>query len=243
MDFFTKQQQLISQLQGVTPENFNYWECFGLILKVIGLIIGYAIIYVVIPIAVIGLIIFSIAMLPSILFKISAADRTIKEISYDTHPGMCSTYLGMCFTYERGKWGEYLKKQKKAKHSIIVIFSVVAILLISPIYFSPEASFWGWVTILIGIGIAVYAVYFWDPVSTITKNEKEIYEKMVYDLLWQRAYQNASPQEKESKTAMHTIIVADFKEHRSDFAYNAIMKERDKKDKEGENIIWTFLTY
>lgn len=26
MDFFTKQQQLISQLQGVTPENFNYWE-------------------------------------------------------------------------------------------------------------------------------------------------------------------------------------------------------------------------
>ena len=81
MDFFTKQQQLISQLQGVTPENFNYWECFGLILKVIGLIIGYAIIYVVIPIAVIGLIIFSIAMLPSILFKISAAERTIKEIS------------------------------------------------------------------------------------------------------------------------------------------------------------------
>ena len=53
----------------------------------------------------------------------------------------------------------------------------------------------------------------------------------------------ASPQEKESKTAMHTIIVADFKEHRSDFAYNAIMKERDKKDKEGENILWTFLTY
>jgi hypothetical protein len=239
MDFFTKLQQLISQLQGVTPENFNYWECFGLILKVIGLIIGYAVIYVAIAIAVIGLIIFSIAKLPGILFKISAADRTIKEISYDTH-------LGMCFTYERGKWEEYLKKQKKAKHSIIVIFSVVAILLISPIYFSPEASFWGWVTLLIGIGVAVYATYFWDPLDTITKNEKEIYEKRVYDLLWGRAYQNASPQEKESKTAMHTIIVADFKEHRSDFAYNVIMKERDKRDKrdrEGGNIIWTFLTY
>lgn len=238
MDFFNtiKLQQLISQLQSVTPENFNYWECFGLILKVIGLIIGYAIIYVVIPIAVIGLIIFSIAMLPSILFKISAADRTIKEISYDTH-------LGMCFTYERGKWGEYLKKQKKAKHSIIVIFSVVAILLISPIYFSPEASFWGWVTLLIGIVVAVYAVYFWDPVNTITKNEKEIYEKRVYDLLWQRAYQNASPQEKESKTAMHAMIVADFKEHRSEFSYDVIMEKRDKRDREGGNTIWTFLTY
>lgn len=234
MDFFNiiKLQQLISQLQSVTPENFNYWECFGLILKVIGLIIGYA----VISIAVIGLIIFSIAKLPGILFKISAADRTIKEISYDTH-------LGMCFTYERGKWGEYLKKQKKAKHSIIAIFSVIAILLISPIYFSPEASFWGWVTLIIGIGVAVYATYFWDPLDTIIKNEKEIYEKRVYDLLWGRAYQNASPQEKESKTAMHTIIVADFKEHRSDFAYNVIMKEREKRDREGGNIIWTFLTY
>lgn len=233
MDFFVtiKLQQLISQLQGVTPENFNYWECFGLILKVIGLIICYA----VIPIAVIGLIIFSIAMLPGILFKISAVDRTIKEISYDTH-------LGMCFTYERGKWGEYLKKQKKAKHSIIAIYSVVAILLIiSPIYFSPEATFWGWVTLIICIGVAVYAEYFWDPVNTITKNEKELYEKRVYDLLWERAYQNASPQEKESKTAMHAMIVADFKEHRSDFAYNVIMKERDKRDKrdrEGGNIIY-----
>lgn len=229
MDFFNtiKLQQLISQLQSVTPENFNYWECFGLILKVIGLSIGYA----VIPIAMIGLIFFSIAKLPGILFKISAADRTIKEISYDTH-------LGMCFTYERGKWEEYLKKQKKAKHSIIAIFSVIAILLISPIYFSPEASFWGWMTLLICIVVAVYATYFWDPLDTITKNEKEIYEKRVYDLLWGRAYQNASPQEKESKTAMHTIIVADFKEHRSDFAYNVIMKERDKRDREGGNIIY-----
>ena len=120
---------------------------------------------------------------------------------------------------------------------------MVAILLISPIYFSPEASFWGWVTLLIGIVVAVYAVYFWDPPYTIIKNEKEIYEKRVYDLLWERAYQNASPQKKESKTAMHTIIVADFKEHRSDFAYNVIMKERDKRDREGGNIIWTFLTY
>ena len=239
MDFLTKQQQLISQLQHL-HESFNYFECLRIICRIIWIIVPPLVISVIVILAASRLIGWAIITLPGILYKITEEDTKLIEICYriSEFSDQKRYYYQNGVQYElktvmqlrtSDAWKGKLKKQRNIR---IVTCPILLILFSLPLCFSQIGAV---VTILLDMSIIslntlFIARYFDDHPELSDYGKKKAYEKEVQSMLQKEAKAIAGQKEPDDPTKMSKMMNEWYRKHKDEFTYEAVM-EKLKNDR------------